>query len=255
MKKTFAFLLTLFIILSIPVSCFATYYSGDKTSAWVNGEFKSLILNEYFRNNYDSLLEYNYSVTKEHTCTDIVLDNIGFSNDAADGYYIMIVFNESIRQKEQSYSDFNSTMLDSIKDLIKDTVYIGNTTPCAIVLIAADINTARLILNKENVIGVYDAFNEEITMICWEISYEPHKQGLTAADARTVLRVAAGLEEIKINKKAFYCYYDFNSNNKIDAGDARLILRACAGLDIPRTFISDNISDWLTDPSGGIKGF
>lgn len=256
MKKIITILTAIILLFCISISVCAVNYSGNTTSAWINNEFQSMLLNEYFRNNYNSLLEYNYNIIKNNPQTEVRLDNISPDGlNVADGYYVMIVFDETHKSEVQGYIDFNMLMTTTISDKIKEVTYTGSTTPCIIALIAPDKSTADAISKNENVKGVYDAFCHEYTNVAWEVDYEPHKEKITAADARKVLRVSAGLEKPVANQKAFYCFFDFNSNNKIDAADARLVLRCAAGLETPRSFESACISYWLTDNSYGLRGF
>ena len=51
---------------------------------------------------------------------------------------------------------------------------------------------------------------------------------VTAADARTVLRIAAKLDDIADEDRI---YADVNSDNKINATDARMVLRAAAKIE------------------------
>ena len=54
---------------------------------------------------------------------------------------------------------------------------------------------------------------------------------VNAADARLVLRFAAGLEKPENEIKRFYFCADMNFDGEINSADARLVLRTAAGLE------------------------
>ena len=79
---------------------------------------------------------------------------------------------------------------------------------------------------------------------------------ITASDARTVLRCAAGIQEITQRQLKIA---DMNGDNKITASDARKILRTAANLEAPVVFVDDEAitqGDYLQQLMGsmGLSG-
>lgn len=257
MKKIFV----LFTVICFSVCCFsvtsqAAHYSGTHTQATVNGNEHSFVENEYFSANYDSLFESGYDYASffaqcNSSQSAYVYPLIDFSaaeRDDFEGYYIMILFDESQKNDNMSYADFNTMMLNGIKDLIADVVYIGNTTPFVVAVSDLSEDKFDKLINTDIVAGVLDAFCfSPNTSVHNDSVFSPSLLAPTAADARRVLRVAAGIETVEQYAKAFYCYYDFNLDNRITAADARLVLRASAQLDEPNEFVGEYSDVWLHD--------
>lgn len=253
MKKFTVSLIIISIFLgNIIVFANADTYSGVKTSGYVNGEYHSFIKNDYFKDNYDELFEINYSVG---TSADINVPLIEARGNRDDGYYVMVFLDESIKIESDSYIDFNSSVLNDLADYYKEIIYVGTTTPVAVLLIENSLECAQRLFECEQVISVNDAFAFEYSFVVTEELFDPFiVEPVKVSDARKVLRVASGLEKIETNAKAFYCCFDFNLDDRLNSADARLILRVAAGLDKEHSFSGGERRDWiLTEGSG--RGF
>ena len=73
--------------------------------------------------------------------------------------------------------------------------------------------------------------------------YDYSAHSVTAADARLVMRFAAGIED-KNQSKRFYFTADMDLDGKITSADARLILRTAAGLEDEKYIKYDCMNMW-----------
>ena len=245
------FIIVTTLLFNMTCSISALNMSGNHTSALINGEYHSFILNEYFANNYNKLFEENYKFFKS---TEIYLQNIESVNDA-QGYYVMVIIDDSQKSINVSYDVYNSSVLLKISDYYREVIYIGSTTPCAILLIDNKYESAKRLCATDEISGVYEAFGAFFSSVISSDLYTPEQTAVTAADARKVLRVSSGIDIIDVNAKAFYCYFDFNLDDKLNAADARLVLRVAAHIDEMPDFKGGNTSDWVEISNGTARGF
>lgn len=212
------------------------------TSAVVNGLYRSYILNEFFAENYDELFEYNYCRYKS---TEMWLPHLKDNENIEHGYYIMVFLDDSQKSENVPYQEYNNAVLGNISDYYREITYVGSTTPCAVLLIDNSFLKATEILALPEITGVYEAFGDVSYGCILDYYYQPHLSTIKAADARRVLRVSAGLDTIASDAKAFYCFYDFNFDDKITAADARLVLRVAADLEEAPEFEGGPAEYWL----------
>lgn len=201
----------------------------------INGKETCMIHSDYYKTYYNELFEYRYLIVlemleenrdseKDFSSLDILFEDETYT-------YVTVVLKE--KTDETDYKTYNT---DILKTVFSDDemLYIGDTTPMSVVKLPYEKIDA--LSNLSNLETVSVAFFQTATLI--EMIYGGRKMGdvtgkpgddVTAADARYVLRFAAGLEKIDVTSaKSFYFSADMDLDGHITSADARLILRTAA---------------------------
>ena len=253
--KKIALALVLMAILSIPVSAagdstvhseYGTYlYVSDIGEfCFMENEYYSLYIDEYLEPQYDFYKEaYDYWTGEKvnpfvYNPKEFIQSSDGINKTFAykttpekmDGhiYYQTVIFN----YEGEPDAKINRQLAESLSEGM-DVLYVGTTTPCAVVKMRGGTSDFQNILENENVEFFMTAFvcSElmSVNMSIFEESFTP-----TAADARKILRYSAGLDKAPDNRseaKKFFLFSDTDYDGKLTAADARKALRIAAGLE------------------------
>lgn len=207
----------------------------------VNGQKTDMIHSDYYKIYYNELFEYRYP---------IILKNLETNNDTEKDFssvemhfedepyvYITVVLKE--KTDDTDYRTYNT---DILKTVFSDDemLYIGDTTPMSVVKLPYEkIEKLSDIKELEAVSGAFFQTASLVEMMYGEMTMgnvlvTPENNSLNAADARYVLRFAAGLEKVSVtNAKTFYFTADMDLDGHITSADARLILRTAAKFEKP----------------------
>lgn len=259
MKKT-ALIIALILLLSVSVSAAgsSTVHSNYGTYLYVSnvGEF-CFMENEYYSLFVDDYLEPQYEYYNEaydywtgekvdyfvYEQKDFIRSSDGVNKtfsyevtpDKTDGhiYYQTVIFNYD----GEPDAEKNRQIADELSEGMK-VLYVGTTTPCAVVKMRGGTNDFQNILENENVGFFMSAFTctdyLAVNTAIFEETYTPD-----AGDARKILRYAAGLDkapEDKSEAKEFFLMSDTDYDGKLTAADARTALRISAGLEAGHSF-------------------
>ena len=268
MKKLLSFILSALILLGIfTVSVSAKENSGWAGTITVDGTERTYIRNEYYQLYHDTLFELTYATYK-----DGVENGITKYEELPDGYGQIITipfkdlgkidtdFYEKLKNSDDIY--YLSVYLKADKNISKDTnrdilknvggineiLYVGNTTPCAIIVVTG--KNIDAVIESDTVEYVSYAFFVFSTTPTSRIPEDGNRTyAPDAAHARKVLRYAAGLydlSDMKIlaDKKEFLIMSDTDFDGKITAKDARTSLRIAAGLEAKVEFTHNTDSFW-----------
>ncbi len=283
MKKLLSAILSCFVWFGIFSICSsAEVYSGRYSTVEINGKQENIIKNEYFEKYGEKLFEQSY---KEYCETvskykSIDLSKISFEDELIsadevfvesiykffDGFEMKKIGKQLYNEMTTSYDEYylsvyfaydedfsaekNDRLLKTVENL-NEVLYVGETTPCAVVSVTGK-NIDSLIANEnvEFVNYAFTAISNEYT------SYIPENGNRTfnptAADARKILRYAAGLYDFSDVKnqseiKEFYILSDTDLNGKITAKDARTVLRIAAKLEKGNSYKVNTESFWDCD--------
>lgn len=260
MKKTVSIILCIAVLL-MTFSCvtFAensiTEHTGKNSTVGVtlaDGTWKkiNLVRSEYYQKNYNTILEKlyaNFSANKLDDA-DWFYDEISDNNKIGKNLYENIKNNDNsiyylniyLAYNEDFSAEKNTELLSSM-DGIDEVIYTGNTTPCVIVTVKSGDDIDKIIGN-ENTEYIHYSFDQIVNVGFipegTEKEYTP-----SSADARKVLRYAAGLEDLSDLKK-FFVFSDTDLNGKITAADARTALRIAARLEKGNTYHTDTDTQW-----------
>lgn len=268
MKKLLSFILSALILLGIfTVSVSAKEISGFAGTITVDGTERTYIRNEYYQLYHDVLFEQTYTVfidgvengiTKYEELSDGIGQIVTIS--FADLGKINADIHETVKNSEDTYclsvylnysenfsKEENETLLGTI-DGIDEILYVGTTTPCAIIVVTG--KNIDKVLESDVVMYLsyaFGTFSDKYTSVIPENgnrTYTPN-----AAHARKVLRYAAGLYDLSdmetlADKKEFLIMSDTDFDGKITAKDARTSLRIAAGLEAKVEFTHITDSFW-----------
>ncbi len=269
MKKLISLLLILILcVCSCVVSAAENVYGVAKPQSFVSvrvdseigysitGRYTNMINNPYYKINYNKLINKSYNVylngwqqeNKEEYIAAYVEDYMQYPKN-----YVTLIF------KPASNTDFEPESYRiytyNVKILMKyfdedDIIYVGEDSYAAIVCV--DNLYTDVILQIKELEFIGDAFFTDTEASAIQIpgiyalgnvvASTDFSQGETtvekpnAADARLLLRYAAGLERGEMSKQFYFCA-DVNFDGKISAKDARSVLRMAASLD-PLMYIS-----------------
>ncbi len=237
----------------------ADVYSGtDETRVFA-------LRNQYFRENYNELFEISYLFYQQFRADEKVYKertDFGgklYSEDRGPGenahagciyanwaresetHFVMLILNSEAQ--DGRYTENNRKLLDGMSDKIKEILYVGDTTPCAIVA-AKDASRCGIdFAGEDGVLLVTECFQRLFygDPIYNERSGPAAEFVLTAKGARHALRIASKLERGVETASGYrtdlgeaiqiYLYYDVDRDDTITAADARHILRMAARLE------------------------
>lgn len=242
MKNLTAIIISVLLFVSVfSVTCFADEITGWSSSITVDGKNVSFINNDFYKNHHDDLFEKyyegysycrnaknpeNYIIAPGEKIEEALLNSMLNGDDT---FYLSVFMNY---QGDVS-AEKNKSVLENTQG-IKSVLYVGNTTPCAVISVDGG-NDIEEILKNEKIDCVTLCFSYfsktiSVTTDIGNIRSEP-----TAADARAVLRYSAGLgapeKECLEDYKKFYYLSDTDLNGVINAKDARTVLRIAAKLE------------------------
>ena len=233
-------------------------YTGDYRP-WVSDETadydrngKGMLDNPYYKLYYNGLLEHSTALYLQFADYITDVDYISYYTDTymnADINYVTLIFDQFVALPEYEGAMYNYNMFVLEKYFSKeDILYVGDTVLSAVV--AIDKENKDIIKEIEELRFIGDAFftirgsslavTGTFTLGNVEGGQEdgwdadgnplnPHK--VSAADARLILRCAAGIEKPEKELKRFYYCADMDFDGKITAADARLALRTSAGFE------------------------
>lgn len=142
-------------------------------------------------------------------------------------------------------AELNKKYADSLTDDI-EVLYVGTTTPCVVVGIDSGAESITEIIENENVVFVSPsfqvAFDINFTDDLYTVEFSPD-----AGDARKLLRYSAKIDTLPDNMqeaKEFLITGDSDFDGKITSADARTALRIAAGLESGRKYGGGTGSVW-----------
>lgn len=157
-------------------------------------------------------------------------------------YYLTVTFALSEPYSEQA----NRKALDGL-DGLEETLYIGTTSPCALVCVKG-AEAVDALLASEEVAYVSLGFTGIAKNIAVIPEADPYVFAPTTADARAILRYAVGLgapeNTSRSHAKKFFFAADTDLDGSIQTDDAREALRIAVGLSEGRTFTVTTNSFW-----------
>lgn len=279
MKKSLSIVLTVFMLVCVfvPVTGaaerpieHANYgviidgISFDGNDIW--GEFEGysdycFIRNEYYEHFADYYFEKQYDFYKEAydywtgektdiwfaRQTEFTQDSKGNNKtfaydetpDKMNGhiYYQTVIFNYD----GEPDAEKNMALAEALSEGM-EVLYVGTTTPCAVVAIRGGTNDFTNVVENENVEFFFIAFSDSdvtfVNLSIFEETYSPN-----ASHARRILRYSAGLEKVPENPseaKEFLFMSDTDFDGKLTSSDARTALRISAGLEKGYTFYNSD---------------
>lgn len=218
----------------------------------VDGEEIVFINNDFYKNHYDDLFEMYYKRYCEYRNAENPDDYI----IAPDAKINKSLYNLILGSKDNFYlsvylkyegsisADRNNSILSNTQN-IQSILYVGKTTPCAVITVEGGKDIDGILKNDE-IDCITLCFSDFVKTVVFtddagNISFTP-----SAADARLVLRYAAGLggpEKTYLSEyKKFYYLSDTDFNGVINAKDARTVLRIAAGLEKGKYYEVNNIN-------------
>lgn len=227
-------------------SVYGTYLTvdGNGIYCFMENEYYSLFVDEYLEAQFDFYKEaydywtgekVNYYVSQRKEFIKSA-DGINKTFDydttpdkmAGHVYYQTVIFD----YEGEPDAEMNRKLADSLSEGM-DVLYVGTTTPCAVVKIRGGTADFLNILENKNVEFFMTAFVcsdwNVVNQSIFEETFVP-----TAADARKILRYSAGLDKAPENRseaKRFFFMSDTDYDGKLTSADARRALRISAGLE------------------------
>ncbi len=229
-----------------------TPYIDDELFCEINNEYYSVYKEQLFENSVEAYREF----IKENKADEIqgkFLDSI----QPGQCVCATIIFATTANSHNtDEINEQNATELFPEEDIL----YISEKSPAVTVRLDYDkidkvqssddvlfINEAFFSKQPElsiTVEGKYlmgDVFDSYLENPIPDYDYSAHS--VTAADARLVMRFAAGIEN-KNQTKRFYFTADMDLDGKITSADARMILRTAAGLEDEKYIKYDCMNMW-----------
>lgn len=194
---------------------------------YIDNDYFSLYHDSFFNEMYEDYLKMseNDSASAKKTGTALYEKIKTFKNDI---FYLCLYLKDT---------DVDVAAIKGIEEV----KYTSEKYPCAVVKVIGGDNIDNVVKN-ENVEYVSYAFEFYPPTIL-----DPghsSKTNFTAADARNVLRIAAGIDKIEHKESYTYLseYMDFfekdiDMDGKLTAADARGVLRIAAGLDEGKSIV------------------
>lgn len=257
MKKITALFLTVMIAFSTALLCSAESKMKDGVYSYMplcNGKDVCMIENDYYKTYYNELLEFKYAhnpyISSPEGITKVTLDAL----HEGEFTYITVVLKE--KQDDESYYDYNTAKLGEIFSE-EEMLYVADKVPMAVVKLEYDKKDA--LKNNEAVEMVANAFFKSDVFIadfvgdCTMGKVSGSVGKVTANDARTILRFAAGFHSVaKEKSKQFYFCADMNFDGHITSADARMALRTAVGLEDTQKISFGYSSDWNDFSANGL---
>ena len=213
----------------------------------------SMIRNPYYKIFYNELLAHSVAVYDQFA---EYIGDVDYISYFAEKYmdkeknYVTLIFDNqtAIPDEEGAVKDYNMSILSEYFDE-EEILYVSEYDLAAVVEISKE--KKDIVKEIEELAFIGDAFftfsvgsTAEVGKYSLgnvvgqqnQIYYEdpalnvPLKR-VSSADARLILRYAAGLEKPEKELKRFYFCADMNFDGAINSADARLALRTAAGLE------------------------
>lgn len=235
------------------------YKNGEYQADYFPGNPYCFIRNEYYKHFADYYFEKQYAFyneaydywTGEKTnffyyekktfITDSENKNKTFSDDLSKDEFKGHIYYETVIFDYDGKADAskNKMLAESLSEGM-EVLYIGTTTPCAVVAIRGGTQDFINIVENKNVEFFFLAFVDSdvrgVNESIFEETYSPD-----SAHARKVLRYSARLEkapEEPSEAKEFFFMSDTDFDGKITAADARTALRIAAKLEKGHTLMN-----------------
>lgn len=229
-----------------------------------------LLNNPYYKKYYNGLLNYSYSVYNQFAPYMGDIDYVGWFIDTyleKEVSYITVILSHSYGVPDEEGAMRNYNIRAVTKQIPEDNIlYVADSVPAVVLRVTPeDRNALRKI---DDIVFIGDAFftskggselavTGEYTLgnvtgrqgVYYEGELGGSVKFVNAADARLVLRFAAGLEKPETELKRFYYCADMNFDGEINSADARLCLRTAAGLEKEYELVFGYRSSWY-DPMG-----
>ena len=229
-----------------------------------------MLNNPYYKKYYNGLLNYSYSVYNQFAPYMGDIDYVGWFIDTyleKEVSYITVILSHSYGVPDEEGAMRNYNIRAVTKQIPEDNIlYVADSVPAVVLRVTPeDRNALRKI---DDIVFIGDAFftskggselavTGEYTLgnvtgrqgVYYEGELGGSVKFVNAADARLVLRFAAGLEKPETELKRFYYCADMNFDGEINSADARLCLRTAAGLEKEYELVFGYRSLWY-DPMG-----
>lgn len=194
------------------------YWTGEKTETW-----QFISKNEFITDSQENNKTFGSDLSSDE-----------FNNHI---YYMTVMFNYEDEPDAAKNKEFAEQLSEGM-----EVLYIGKTTPCVVVALRGGTDDFTNIVENENVEFFFLAFKSTETLFVnlaiFEETYTPD-----SAHARKVLRYAAGLEKVPEDRseaKEFFFMSDTDYDGKITAADARTALRIAAKLETGHTLVNSD---------------
>ena len=217
----------------------------SKESPYSEGSYdRNMIRNPYYQKYYNELLAYSCNVYEKYIKNNETYDyisNYKKLHPYADEIYLTVIISDSAAL-DMGIKEYNTHILEKYFDK-ESVLYVSDYNYAAVVCINADEAESINEIKEFEFIG--GAFFTTIPYVmadaCGVVTmgnvFSDDEDNLisdsgqvTSADARYLLRYAAGLEDVGASKKFYFCA-DMDFDNDIDAADARLVLRTAAKME------------------------
>ena len=213
----------------------------------------SMIRNPYYKIYYNELLSHSVSVYEQFA---EYIGDVDYISYFAEKYmdkvknYVTLIFDNQIAlpEEEGAVKDYNMSVLSEYFD-DEEILYVSDYDLAAVVKISKDkkdiikeieelafIGDAFFTFSVGSTaeVGIYSLGNvvgQQNQIYHSDPSLNVPLKRVSSADARLILRYAAGLEKPETELKRFYFCADMNFDGEINSADARLALRTAAGLE------------------------
>lgn len=196
----------------------------------VGGEPVNMIENDYYKLYANDIFEHEYATLSGINPDYFESELLGALIEGTYAY-VSLIFTEA--DADADYAAYNAEILRRhFSD--DDILYVADSVPMAVV----KLNAEKLpdVYTDESVVWILNAFFR--TNLLTDTMIGSFQMGkvlgdndlVTASDARQLLRMTAGLEEIPRSKNIWFgC--DMNFDGHLTPDDARIILRTAAGLE------------------------
>lgn len=209
----------------------------------VGGEPVNMIANDYYRLYANDIFAHEYA-TLAGINPDYFESELLSALTEGTYAYVSLIFTEA--EADADYAAYNAEILH--RHFSNDEIlYVADSVPMAVVRLSAD--KVPDVYTDESVAWILNAFfgtNPVVDAITgnFQMGDVLAADGkVTASDARELLRMTAGLEEIPRSKTVWFgC--DMNFDGQLTPADARIILRTAAGLEKPVSISFNYAATW-----------
>lgn len=196
----------------------------------VDGEPVNMIENDYYKLYANDIFAHEYATLSGINPEYFQSELLGALTEGTYAYFSLI-FTEA--DAAADYAAYNTEILH--RHFSDDEIlYVADSVPMAVVRLSAD--KVSDVYTDKSVAWILNAFfgtNPIVDAITGSIQMGDVLAAdgkVTASDARQLLRMTAGLEEIPRSKTIWFgC--DMNFDGHLTPADARIILRTAAGLE------------------------
>lgn len=225
---------------------YLTYDDGDypfdqEPHCFIRNEYYRIFADTYFEAQYEEYCEHydewvakdsDFDATRMVRSADGTVKAVGSYAENAETkeglWYSTVIF----RYDSDFSAEKNRELASSLSDGM-EVLYVGTTTPCAVVAIRGKTQDRKNVIENESVAFIEAAFGS-VEAYCVNLAIFTDAFTPTAADARKILRYCAKLDSAPQNQrdaKEFFFKSDTDLDGVLTSEDARCALRIAAGLE------------------------